>query len=256
MWRTRLSVLPPHLTICELLAVPEDDHEDLRACTMRLLPPHPVPGSASGRPSGRGALGHRDHPPLPPPPSSDLVTPPAHTPRREDSRTVRRSRRPIGRPQDLWWHDAVAPVCSPLRCPLLGRLCRRPPREAGAPVARRVRGAGGRRGPGGSGAARVNPDGTARLQLPPPCGAVTSWGFTEVLHQVASDLVPWPVGIPDRAVQQPLHPVRCHVPGPLRPRPPALLRQLRLQPLNVLREPHTRLGPIEQAPQRIGQLGW
>jgi cytochrome P450 len=40
---TRLSVPLPHLTICELLAVPEEDREDLRACTMRLLPPHPVP---------------------------------------------------------------------------------------------------------------------------------------------------------------------------------------------------------------------
>ncbi|MEU7283450.1 cytochrome P450 [Streptomyces sp. NPDC045431] len=34
---THLSVPLPHLTICELLAVPEADREELRACTMRLL---------------------------------------------------------------------------------------------------------------------------------------------------------------------------------------------------------------------------
>ncbi|MEU1408491.1 cytochrome P450 [Streptomyces sp. NPDC005728] len=34
---THLSVPLPHLTICELLAVPEADRDQLRACTMRLL---------------------------------------------------------------------------------------------------------------------------------------------------------------------------------------------------------------------------
>ncbi|MEU0332828.1 cytochrome P450 [Streptomyces sp. NPDC006193] len=38
---TRLSVPLPHLTICELLAVPEADREQLRAYTMRLLATSP-----------------------------------------------------------------------------------------------------------------------------------------------------------------------------------------------------------------------
>lgn len=151
-----------HLTICELLAVPEEDREDLRACTMRLLPPHPVPRPASGRLSGRGALGHRDHPPLPPPPSGDLVTPPVHTTRREGSRTVRRSRRPVGRPRDTWWHDAVAPVCS---------LLRRPSSVGSAVVLRRKRVLRpldefevleDEEDPEALGRRRVNPDGPAR----------------------------------------------------------------------------------------------
>ncbi|MEU2060570.1 cytochrome P450 [Streptomyces sp. NPDC013455] len=38
---THLSVPLPHLTICELLAVPEADRDELRACTMRLLATSP-----------------------------------------------------------------------------------------------------------------------------------------------------------------------------------------------------------------------
>ncbi|MFI9803749.1 cytochrome P450 [Streptomyces sp. NPDC052301] len=38
---THLSVPLPHLTICELLGVPEADREPLRACTMRLLATSP-----------------------------------------------------------------------------------------------------------------------------------------------------------------------------------------------------------------------
>ncbi|ANP52406.1 cytochrome P450 [Streptomyces griseochromogenes] len=38
---THLSVPLPHLTICELLAVPESDRDHLRTCTMRLLATSP-----------------------------------------------------------------------------------------------------------------------------------------------------------------------------------------------------------------------
>ncbi len=77
----------------------------------------------------------------------------------------------------------------------------------------------------------------------------------EVLDHVVAHRVAELVGAPDRTVEQPLHPVRRHMPGPFRQRPAVLLRQLRQQPLDILREHHPRLGPVEQPPQRTGQIG-
>ena len=56
--------------------------------------------------------------------------------------------------------------------------------------------------------------------------AAAAGGIAQVRDHVVADRLAQRVGVPHRVVDQPLHPVRGHMPGPLRQRPAVLLRQL------------------------------
>ena len=59
----------------------------------------------------------------------------------------------------------------------------------------------------------------------------------QMLDHIAAHIITYRIGIPVRAHQQPLHPVRVRLPGPLRQRPGVLALQRRQQPAHIGQHP-------------------
>src|SRR4029453_18481586 len=76
----------------------------------------------------------------------------------------------------------------------------------------------------------------------------------QLLHDVLAEVVTDPVGVPPRAIQQPLHPIRGHLTG-LFGQPPAVLAlNLAQQALQVGQRPAARLHPTEPPTDALVQL--
>jgi hypothetical protein len=76
----------------------------------------------------------------------------------------------------------------------------------------------------------------------------------QVLDHVLPEVVADPVGVPPRAIQQPLHPIRGQLPGLLGQPPAVLALDLAQQPLQVGQCPPPRLHPPEPSTDALVQL--
>jgi hypothetical protein len=108
---------------------------------------------------------------------------------------------------------------------------------------------------GGAGVLTLHPDGAlALLQITGLVDHQDRVGFAEVVNDVVAQVGGDPVGVPDRPVQQVLHPVRAGLTGVLGDRPAVLARQLREHAVQERGEPTPGLDPTEPAGHPPEQL--